>query len=651
MLRQIYGRLTLISVLLMVAAIVAIGLSLRRQRLDTIADATRGISNIATILAEQATHSVQSIDIVLQEVADRVKTTGVMSDQPADRPRMTHFLDEKLWQLSQADVVSVADASGRIMASTRRTIDADASVADREFFQRLVRARGSDLIISEPVIGKVTGADTILFARRIENAEGGLIGIAIAGVQPGYVLKTGNAISSIAVQSFVLLNNDGVVFLRAPDPLNRTGMKMKMPPDWRELIAQGGGVYRTEGSIDPMPRWIAVKPLERYPLVVDVALIESVALQSFHDRAWLIMSATLVAMLGFGLLIRQVLHQFRNAIISDAALREREARLSYMAEHDGLTGLANRGLFLDELEKCFSAVGCGNTRFCILLIDLDQFKGVNDSYGHRVGDELLTTFSRALRNATSAHDVVARLGGDEFAILRRGEEASPLRVNSLCAQIRAAASAPFHTEGLIIQIGASIGVAYADDETRHAAELMRNADLALYRAKADGRDCHRIFDLAMQELALTQLEMTNELRRAIGGGGLALEYQPIFDIGTSRIVGMEALARWRHPQRGNIPPTQFIELAEKGGLICQLGEFVVDRACRDAAAWPGHVRVAVNISATHLRAGTLAATVRSALMEAGLDPARLEIEITESAILEDDERSLQTLHALRALGI
>ena len=651
MLRQIYGRLTLISMLLMVVAIVAIGLSLRRQRLDTIADATRSIGNVATMVAEQASHSVQSIDIVLQEVVERAAVRLPDDPDAFDDPRMNHFLSERQLQLPQADVVSIANRNGDIVASTRGPSAPRMNVADRDFFRHHMSTRDSGLHITEPLVGKQSGLETIFFSRRIEAADGSLKGVAIVGVQPDFFLRTGNVISSIPGQSLVLLNSEGVVYLRKPDPLNRTGTRMPLPQEWRALMAQGGGVYRSDGIYSSTPRWVAVRPLKQYRLVVNVSVVEAVALEGFVQRAWLIISVALGSMLCFGLMLRQLLQQFRKAIDSDRALRERESRLAYVAEHDGLTGLANRSAFLDALEAASSAHQREGVGLCVLLIDLDQFKGINDCYGHRIGDDLLLSFALMLQRATGPTDLVARLGGDEFAIIRKGPLACQHHVIPLLERIVAEARQPFAIEDNLLTIGASIGVAFGDDCDGGPEELLRNADLALYQAKADGRSCFRIFESMMQSKIIAQLELTNDFREALGGDAIVLEYQPIFNILTGDVSGMEALARWRHPARGIISPNVFVPLAEKAGLIGRLGCLVLDRACRDAALWPAHVRVAVNISATQVSHGDLVRIVREALAASGLDPRRLEIEITESAIMGDDDRSLKTLRELRAMGV
>ena len=649
MLRQIYSRLTLIATLLMVVAIVAIGLSLERQKRDALDEATRAAGNIATILAQQTTHSVQSIDIVLRDIADRVSGYDAENADPAETVRINHFLRDRLAQLSQADVVSISDRNGKLIASTRGSTPSD--ITDREFFNHHRDRRDTGLFIARPMIGRITGAATIFFSRRIEAADGTFLGVAVAGVQPEYFLRTGDAISSIPGETFVLLDTDGYIYVRHPSPLDRTGLKMPLPDEWRAILARGGGAYRSDGVYSPAPRSVAVRPLRDYPLVVNVAVVEAIALQDFNQRAIVIVSVALMMILGFSVLLRLLLKQFRRAIESDAALREREARLQFMAQHDFLTGLANRALFVERLEELFRSFHNGGPEFCVLLIDLDQFKDINDSYGHKIGDEALVRFAEDLKRQAAPGDLAARLGGDEFAIIRSFGQSSRDSAVTFAERLLREIRTPFVNAQCRLTIGASVGLAFAEDAAAAPGDILRNADLALYQAKADGRSCFRIFEPAMQQKVLAEIELTNDLREALNRGALTLDYQPIFNIAGDEVAGMEALARWRHPVKGNVPPTQFVALAEKAGLIGQLGEFVLDRACRDARSWPPHVRVAVNVSAIQISQGLLVQAVQTALNTSGLNPRQLEIEITESAIMGDDETSLRTLRELRALGV
>ena len=286
----------------------------------------------------------------------------------------------------------------------------------------------------------------------------------------------------------------------------------------------------------------------------------------------------------------------------------------------------------------------------MLYIDIDEFKSVNDALGHPVGDELLKEIAERLRGCIGEADVAARLGGDEFAIIQNciaGRAETERLVEALYAAIRQ----PMDCAGHLISTDASIGIAMAPGDGVHLDHLLKNADLALYGAKGDGRRTYRFFERDMGARARARRTLELDLRQAIGDDGFEVHYQPLVDLRDDRISGCEALLRWRHPQRGNISPAEFIPVAEDTGLINELGEFVLQTACAEAAKWPDHIRIAVNVSPVQFRSQTLALNVATALAASGLSASRLELEITEAVLMRDDETALATLHQLRALGI
>ncbi|MBR1121796.1 EAL domain-containing protein [Bradyrhizobium lablabi] len=338
------------------------------------------------------------------------------------------------------------------------------------------------------------------------------------------------------------------------------------------------------------------------------------------------------------------------ATIEDITDRTRaEQRIAHLAHYDALTDLPNRVLFREKLEQALRAIRPGK-RLAVLYIDIDEFKGVNDALGHAVGDELLKAVAERLRLCLGEADVAARLGGDEFAVIQAAAE-SELETTRLVEAIHAAIRQPIECTGHLITTDASIGVAVASDGSVNPDQLLKNADLALYGAKGDGRRTYRFFEPGMDARAKARRMLEMELRRAITDGGFEINYQPIVNLRDGGIGGCEALLRWRHPQRGMISPADFIPVAEETGLINELGQFVLDTACMEAAKWPGHVRIAVNVSPIQFRSQTLALNVAGALAASGLAPSRLELEITEAVLMRDDEVALATLHQLRALGV
>jgi diguanylate cyclase (GGDEF)-like protein len=331
--------------------------------------------------------------------------------------------------------------------------------------------------------------------------------------------------------------------------------------------------------------------------------------------------------------------------------RRAEAEIVHLARHDGLTGLANRAEFNAKLEEASKRLKRNGGALTVMMLDLDKFKDVNDTRGHLAGDRLLEEVGRRLKSEIREIDVLARLGGDEFAIIQEGGGDQQQSATALALRIISAITRPFDLNGHEANVGISIGIALAPLHGIESEELIRSADLALYDAKANGRNDFRLFRPEMLELAHTQKLAESELREAIAREQFELYYQPVISAETRLLCGVEALVRWRHPVRGLIAPDQFIPLAESSGLIMPLGEWVLRRACEDASQWPEHVKVAVNISAVQFRRGDLFDTIFRTLLESGLAPGRLELEITETAVLDNQEAHLATIRRLKNLGI
>jgi diguanylate cyclase (GGDEF)-like protein/PAS domain S-box-containing protein len=344
--------------------------------------------------------------------------------------------------------------------------------------------------------------------------------------------------------------------------------------------------------------------------------------------------------------------QYLIGVVEDITERERaNDRIAYMAHHDLLTGLANRALFLDKLEEAAARLRQRGEAFTVFMLDLDRFKDVNDSLGHPAGDALLQEASRRLKCLLEETDVLARLGGDEFAILQSGEDRQAERATGLAARIVEMFAEPFDIDESKVVIETSIGIAQAPADGIERNELMKKADLALYRRKAEGRNGYRFFNAQMLAQADARHRLAHDLHRAISNKELELHYQRIIDAQTGDVAGVEALLRWRHPQRGDIAPLEFIPLAEENGLIVPLGEWVLQKACADAARWPPHVKVAINLSPVQLKRPNLFDVILCALVESGLDPGRLELEITESVLIESHVNTIPLIRQLKNLGV
>jgi diguanylate cyclase (GGDEF)-like protein len=329
--------------------------------------------------------------------------------------------------------------------------------------------------------------------------------------------------------------------------------------------------------------------------------------------------------------------------------RQSEVKIEYMAHHDALTDLANRVLLNDRLEHALGRVQHAEM-VAVHHLDLDQFKAVNDTFGHPCGDKLLRVVAERLRGLVGEADTIARMGGDEFVIVQ-ATIADPAEATSLAQRVIDALSEPYDIDGQQAVIGVSIGISVGPGDGSNPDKLLRNADLALYRAKSDGRGTFRFFEPAMDLQMQTRRVMEQDLRKALPAGEFELHYQPVVNLASKEISGFEALIRWNHPAKGLISPATFIPLAEEIGFIVPMGEWVIRQACATAAQWPDNLHVAVNISAIQFRSPGLMQVIVSALAASGLAPTRLEIEITESVLLHNKEATLAVLHQLRALGI
>jgi diguanylate cyclase (GGDEF)-like protein/PAS domain S-box-containing protein len=340
------------------------------------------------------------------------------------------------------------------------------------------------------------------------------------------------------------------------------------------------------------------------------------------------------------------------AVINDVTERKKsERRIAFMAHHDALTGLANRAAMTEKIKEAAARQRRSGEPFTILLLDLDRFKFVNDSLGHVAGDALLHEVAARLKESLRENDLLARLGGDEFAIIQVGETDQREAARVLADRVISVFDKPFNIEGVEVNIGTSIGIALAPDHATDSENLLKMADLALYRAKAAGRHRYRVFDPEMSAVANQRQEIESELRRAIQQDELEVHYQPIIDAKTRKICGAEALVRWQHPTKGAIPPDQFIPLAEETGLITQIGEWVLHTACTEAATWPAGVKLAVNLSPVQFRKTNLPEVVMYALAQSGLPPERLELEITETALIGSATECLPALRQFKNLGI
>jgi len=342
-----------------------------------------------------------------------------------------------------------------------------------------------------------------------------------------------------------------------------------------------------------------------------------------------------------------------SGILSDITDRKvLEEQLKHQAFHDPLTGLANRALFVDRVEHALARGERDGMRVAVLFVDLDDFKTINDSLGHNGGDEVLVAVAGRLRECFRPGDTFARFGGDEFAILV--EDTSLSNATSVAYRIVDALGEPFSIGGREVMIHASVGIEFAEAQGTRTDELLRNADVAMYVAKGKGKARYQLFEPGMHTAALRRLEVKADLRRAVEKDEFVLHYQPIVSLNGGALLGMEALVRWNHPERGLLPPLDFISVAEQSGLITPLGRWVLREACRQATKWPlsnPSISLSVNVSTTQFQQPGLVEDVANALWDSGLDPSILTLEITESVLVHDTDAVIEKLHRLKDFGV
>jgi diguanylate cyclase (GGDEF)-like protein len=763
------------------AAVVLLGISasavmwtIYQLRVDAITAAISESGSIATVLAGQLSRSLRSIDDVLLDVKKQIEQENIAtaSGFPAgfDGNELLQTLSRDLASMRQVFSIAVADRNGQLVVSTLSGVWSRYNIGDRDYFQDARDRHDGQLSISIPAANRVNGERTIVFARRLEDSKGNFVGVVFASVNTRYFEDIYGAIQSVHSLLFTLLNPDGIILFRHPDDRNSAGQMLSNKVQWQEALERSDAVLRLRGKADDNVRYVSIRRVPDYPLVVDISLTESTVLDTWARRAaTIIVGSSIFLIFSFyllGAITRQVRslsdskaslaqksqqldaavsnmsqgltmfdgHQrllvfneqfmhvyglaseqirlgmtFRDILEARAAIgavpldidnfvkrsleqvakpepsdavytfrdgrsvsislqrmpdggwvsihqditeqKRIEAELEHQARYDALTGLANRLMLTEKVGEALARLRRHGEQFSILMLDLDRFKAVNDSLGHPAGDALLKEVGRRLQKTVREVDCVARLGGDEFAVLQAPEKNQVDAAGALSGRILKAFTEPFNLDGRKLVIETSIGISIAPQDGDDADILIKNADLALYKAKAEGRNRYSFFELALETKARESRELEDSLRQAILLQEFELHYQTIFDIENNRCGAAEALVRWRHPERGIVGPDRFIPFAEESGLIVPLGRWILRQACTDAVKWPPSLRVGVNLSPVQFRQGDLLDVVKSALKDTGLPAERLIIEITETVLLENNAENLRLLHEFKKLGI
>jgi diguanylate cyclase (GGDEF)-like protein len=603
-----------------------------RQAVDR--DIAQEAANLAVVFEQNVLRTASEIERVLKYLRQSYERTGYITNWPA-LLQEGHIVNEQTVQ------IAVIDAKGMMITSTamlypRTPID----LSDREHFRVHANSSGDSLFVSKPVVGRASGKRSIQFTRRFTAGDGSFGGVLVVSLDPAHLASAYGGVNLGSGGGLALIGTDDIVRAGSGMYAKSVGRGLKELVEYGEREVTDNGTELLVAEVDGQIRRLAFRRVKGFPLTVVVAG------RSINDDTELLRNQRryVAGAAGLSLLI---LLAACAALIS---LHRHESELVRLARCDPLTGLRNRVQLNEDLSRAFEE-GREKQDFVLHLIDLDGFKYVNDTRGHPFGDKLLKVVADRLCARVPQKDFVARLGGDEFAVIQTGvadtRTAAEL-ANRLCGIL----GEPYEIDGITVVIGASIGIAWGCKDAHKPTDLMKAADLALYSAKTDGRGCHRFHSPEMYAEHEARRELALELRGAVGDKQqLELHYQPILDVKTHKIAGYEALTRWHHPKLGSVPPSTFIPIAEETRLIMPLGAWVLDTACADMAVQPAHLRVAVNISPIQFRNAELVGTVKNALASSGLPPSRLEIEITESTLMQCDSTTISQIAELHALGI
>ncbi|WP_445599826.1 putative bifunctional diguanylate cyclase/phosphodiesterase [Azospirillum sp. A39] len=615
---------------------------------------------------------------------DLVEVRDAVGAPPGLRPGRLATLKRPL--LDHALIqMAIIDAHGRLIDSTL-PVSTGRSVADRSYFRahREWAAAGTSdrLFVSEPMLGRFSDRWSVQFTRRIESADGAFAGILLFAVDPFVFVELAQDLP-IGDHGFVsLVGRDRIIRLlqaRHDATVQKTWLGRQIPADTALVDPERPGIAVVPMTVAGHATVTAYRRMPGIPLIAAVHLTVEELLAPVQERATFLVGAAaagsaVVVLFAAGLaatIWRQ--HRTRAALAAaNARLRDSEQALEQrvlertreleesnlhvqeLAYTDPLTHLPNRARFAQRAAEAVDRAAREGRMMALLFLDLDRFKMVNDTLGHAAGDELLVEVATRIRRIVRRSDVVARMGGDEFVIIAENL-AAPGDAHHTAQRLLAAFAAPVSVRGQDLHLGLSIGIALFPDDGADASTLLKSADAAMYAAKAAGRHTVRQFSAAMSDAAARRLELETALRRAVQEQALTLVYQPKLCLATGRVRGVEALVRWQHPECGSVSPAEFIPLAEETGLIEPIGAWVLEEACRTIAGWDderlGPLSVAVNVAATQVTRGDLVGQIERLTHAHRVDPTRLEIEVTETAVLADTDRAFATLNRLRSLGV
>ncbi len=636
-----------LSILTAATGIIGAAFLVARGYNDDLARAEGDLTNLALSLQERTDGVFQSIENVLRDVVGRIPQACLQAhefDGFAAAQTTKAILVGACHSLPQIVRIDLVNAQGRIVgSSTPRPMSDPIYLKDTAYYRALTTDPSLTLYLGEPMRIRATGKKVLTLARKIDDTDGNFLGIVVATMDLEHFERLYKDHLRTPSQAITLYRRDGIILAHCPISERALGRRVWRPnTPLQRLIAKNiPTLIRDVSWIDRKERVVALHPLAHYPAGISVSRTVAELMAGRRLESRLIAFFAYLMDIGIEAATLLGLRHVRTGIL-------RAASESYLSRHDVLTKLPNRLHFGEDLKRTFLASQRSGTDFALLLLDLNRFKDINDSFGHGAGDEIVQTVARRLRERLRKTDFIARIGGDEFAIIQR-----PVRnrqqVIDLITAIQSAMRAPCTAGSTEIDVGLSIGVAMASTDGKTSTELMKAADVALYAAKSDSSSSYRFFDASIKDSRAERRALEGALKSALENKELDLFYQPILDLATNQIWGCEALARWKHPTKGMISPLQFIPTAEESGLIGPMGDWILEEACSTAMTWPQSLKVAINLSPVQFRSRDVLASVKKALEVSGLPAQRLILEITESVKLT--EEATATLKKLKGLGV
>jgi diguanylate cyclase (GGDEF)-like protein len=759
------------GVLLIAAITIGTTIMAGNFRERTLNSSKRELENTVLLLARHFEQQFEDFGAIQEDIAKYIQSAGVDTGDYRRRmsnPDIHEMLKAKIGALSYVGGINLFDSDGALINSSLIWPVPAINVADRAYFKSFKSGARSPSFLVEPVYSRLTGAWTVVLARKLTGRNGEFLGVIGRGIEPAHFEKFFASVALGNDASISMVHRDGTLLARYPHNESIIGHNFKSGPMFQRVLSQGGtatGVFNS--PLDGQDRLGAAYTLSGFPILVVATTTVSAALADWRAQAKFLIGvgglSVLVITAMLFLVVRKLSHQHRlsqqrlrrekrrldtavnnmtqglllfdsserlivcnqryldmyglstevvkqgcsfreviahrkatgsfmddvdeycervrreiglrksmiietpdgraiqivNEPLADGGWvathediterRHAEARITHLAHYDALTDLPNRALFHEQLKRELARIVPGE-QLAVMYIDIDEFKSVNDTLGHLIGDELLKSVAVSLGRCIRDTDFVARLGGDEFAIVQTGVGTAD-EVTGLVTRVLDTIREPYECLGHQVTTDASIGIALAPQHGTDLDQILKNADLAMYAAKSAGRRTYRFFEPEMDARVRARRILEMDLRQAISDGAFEVHYQPCVSLRDNKITGCEALLRWRHSERGMISPAEFIPIAEETGLINQLGEWVLTTACAEATTWPEHIKLAVNVSPVQFKSGTLALKIVAALAASGLPASRLELEITEAVLIRDDEVALAILHQLRTIGV